>query len=259
MTEDELKKVFNQTYFSNSTDDNVLFDDLNIKDDATIKACVPNFPCVFFRYFYILSWLFSTSTSISARSWVTVHFVIRCIVCFTIPLAVMIICNIGMIRSLIRAAQKSRLGKKSFIGARKRKITKFAVCVVICFIVCWLPGMVKRPIFRVNLVWTVYYWIIHHYKTVNISHVIYAIREKLFEQQTVPEEEIPNTPSTLHLITTCVLYLNTIINPLIYAMSASSMRNRILTSIRPRQSSSQSVTEKVSTFPTLVQLFCEAD
>ena len=43
--------MFNQTYFSNSTDDNVLFDDLNIKDDATIKACVPNFPYVFFRYF----------------------------------------------------------------------------------------------------------------------------------------------------------------------------------------------------------------
>lgn len=203
MTEDELKKMFNQTYFSNSTDDQVPFDDLNTKDEASIKACVPNFP---------------TSTSISARSWVTVHFVIRCIVCFTIPLVLMIICNIGMIRSLIRAAQKSRLGKKSFIGARKRKITKFAVCVVICFIVCWLP--------------------------VNISHVIYAIKEKLFEQQAVPEEEIPNTPSTLHLITTCVLYLNTIINPLIYAMSASSMRNRILTSIRPRQSSSQSVTEK---------------
>ena len=52
MTEDELKKVFNQTYFSNSTDDNVLFDDLNIKDDATIKACVPNFPYVFFDILY---------------------------------------------------------------------------------------------------------------------------------------------------------------------------------------------------------------
>ena len=82
---------------------------------------------------------------------------------------------------------------------------------------------------------------------VNISHVIYAIKEKLFEQQRILEREIPQEPSTLHLITTCVLYLNTIINPLIYAMSASSMRNRILTSIRPRQSSSHSVTEKVST------------
>ena len=159
----------------------------------------------------------------------------------------MIICNAGMIRSLINAAQKSRLGKKSFIGARKRKITKFAVCVVICFIVCWLPGTrlintfahTLRPLKPSHCWWP--------WPKVNISHVIYAIKEKLFEQQPILEREMPQEPSTLHLITTCVLYLNTIINPLIYAMSASSMRNRILTSIRPRQSSSHSVTEKVST------------
>lgn len=47
MTEDELKKMFNQTYFSNSTDDKAPFDDLNTKDEASIKACVPNFPYVF--------------------------------------------------------------------------------------------------------------------------------------------------------------------------------------------------------------------
>ena len=43
------------------------------------------------------------------------------------------------------------------------------------------------------------------------------------------DELLPSkTQSTLHLVTTIMLYLNTIINPLIYAMSASSMRNRIL-------------------------------
>ena len=47
MTEDELKKMFNQTYFSNSTDDKVPFDDLNTKDEASIKSCVPSFPYVF--------------------------------------------------------------------------------------------------------------------------------------------------------------------------------------------------------------------
>ena len=90
---------------------------------------------------------------------------------------------------------------------------------------------------------------------VNISNFIYAIQSGFFgglptndpnaigDSSTAPPSVTTTTPnidqsksstSVVHLVTTCVLYLNTIINPMIYAMSASSMRNRILTSIRPR-------------------------
>ena len=98
---------------------------------------------------------------------------------------------------------------------------------------------------------------------VNISNFIYAIQSGFFgglpsndsglgDSSTAPPPVTTTTPdqsksstSVVHLVTTCVLYLNTIINPMIYAMSASSMRNRILTSIRPRQNSSLgSISEK---------------
>ena len=89
---------------------------------------------------------------------------------------------------------------------------------------------------------------------VNISNFIYAIQSGFFgglqndanglgDSSTAPPSVTTTAPnidqsksstSVVHLVTTCVLYLNTIINPMIYAMSASSMRNRILTSIRPR-------------------------
>ena len=88
---------------------------------------------------------------------------------------------------------------------------------------------------------------------VNISNFIYAIQSGFFgglqndanglgDSSTAPPSVTTTTPnidqsksstSVVHLVTTCVLYLNTIINPMIYAMSASSIRNRILTSIRP--------------------------
>ena len=139
---EELHAEFNRSYFSQN-DTSVaqipaMLTSSSPLSASTIMACVPSFSWVYTPTHLTLLWL--RETSISAQTWVTVHYIIRCIVCFLIPLLVMIVCNFGMIRSLIRAARKSRLGKKSFIGARKRKITKFAVCVVICFIVCWLPG-----------------------------------------------------------------------------------------------------------------------
>ena len=141
---EELHAEFNRSYFSQNDSSEIQIPAMLTSSSPlgvpTIMACVPIFSWVYTHYSFHRLHCVLRETSISAQTWVTVHYIIRCIVCFLIPLLVMITCNIGMIRSLIRAARKSRLGKKSFIGARKRKITKFAVCVVICFIVCWLPG-----------------------------------------------------------------------------------------------------------------------
>ena len=96
----------------------------------------------------------------------------RCVVCFLIPLILMIICNIGMINrpeiygletpelglsktsfylrsvrdpwtSLLRAVEKSKFGKKSFIGSRKRKITKVSFKSLLAHY--WWQALVTIP------------------------------------------------------------------------------------------------------------------
>lgn len=194
---EDLQRMFNQSYFNQTS----------LSPAISGRICAPNFE--------------------NNKNWMIYHTVVRFGLSFLIPLLIMIGCNVGMISALFTVVRnQSYRRKKSFLGTRKRRITKFAICIVICFLICWSPVNVS------NLVSSVPFGSIGN---ISDSTEIYT------------STELMNDPSTFHLITTCILYLNTIINPLIYSMSASSLRHRILNSIRPGSTSREIKTGPVST------------
>jgi len=161
-----------------------------------------------------------------SRFWDFYYYLVRMGVSFLIPLVIMIFCNVGMIRALMVVVRTQSLRartRKTFVGARKRRITKFAILIVFCFLVCWAP--------------------------VNISNIISdfgrgqpsSFSAPLTEGVSGMKSGTQGGVGLWHLATTCVLYLNTILNPLIYSLSGTSLRHRILNSIRVKSKSGRSV------------------
>jgi len=92
---EDLQKQFEMEYYSNESS----------FEPALYRRCAPSF--------------------VNATNWHIIHTVVRSGVSFLIPLMLMIGCNVGMISALFSVVRnQSYRAKKSFLGTRKRRITK---------------------------------------------------------------------------------------------------------------------------------------
>lgn len=95
---EDLQRMFNQSYFNQTS----------LSPAISGRICAPNFE--------------------NNKNWMIYHTVVRFGLSFLIPLLIMIGCNVGMISALFTVVRnQSYRRKKSFLGTRKRRITKVSI------------------------------------------------------------------------------------------------------------------------------------
>nr|CAB3266617.1 somatostatin receptor type 5-like [Phallusia mammillata] len=133
------------------------------------------------------------------KAYLDAYFVIRTALGFFLPFLVIVYCYIFIILSL-RKRSKKLMTSASHITNKQHKVTRLILCVISLFVICWLPNHIVTLMLAFNL--------------------------------NDEEERKRLHIDTANLISTCLAYTNSSINPIVYAFMKEDVRLQGIALIR---------------------------
>nr|CAB3266618.1 somatostatin receptor type 5-like [Phallusia mammillata] len=86
-------------------------------------------------------WYFDESL-VSHKAWYCIHFILRFIVGFGVPLSITVICYIVIFMYL-----RGRRSKKKLLRKKQDRVTLTVLVVIVVFIICWMPNQISNFIY----------------------------------------------------------------------------------------------------------------